>query len=233
MANHAYYLFLAAALAGCSGSSGISGPVQRDLAPPQSDMRQHPADLEAGIVDMSDSPVYRDPNAKPTPVGGCRSGMGYSLTEKASACPGTWTIQLGGVGYIGLCADGWAPCYSNPITAEKCASIKVGFFASHNLGWQKNPLPQDKTMLCPDSGQQEPSDSYRGLFGCGTERDAVASVSVHCGQFSVLVRCVESPQGGPAWTCQHATDGNTYSYITHPGAGSGPYKSGTLCCRYP
>lgn len=202
-----------------------SAPV-RDMAipdltePPRSDML---------------SSIYSDPTTPDEPAVGCRSGRGYNLHGWAAACPAKWTLQPGGGQFQKVCADGWAPCDRLPIRAELCASLRVGFFAAISHGWQKNSLPQDATMTCSWGGDEPNAPpAARALFGCGAERDTQGAPAVQCGGFPVLIPCIETPQGGVAWTCQHLQP--TWSdadmaYITAPGSGPS-YRSGALCCKF-
>jgi hypothetical protein len=183
-----------------------------------------PCGAQSSADGGSQDPPPWDPQAKPSATSGCRSGMGYVLSEHAVACPGV-LMQQGDV--TSQCGDGWSLCPLSPLPPDRCASVPWGFFAAMPRGMQFH-VPPSETLQCLWSGEGADVDQ-RFLFGCGSTPKTTYSAPLPCGGFSQAVLCRNGAAEAPM-TCDcllGAVPGDKdFASVTNPNP-----ADGILCCK--
>lgn len=146
------------------------------------------------------------------------------MTERAVAClavlsrPGDITAA---------CGSGWSLCESLPVSAETCAALPGGFYASNQRGSQLH-IPPGPSLTCTWSGPRADVDQ-RFLFGCGSGVKTLYDSPVTCGGFARALLCRNgSAEASTSWDCllgSRPGDVDFADVVNTDQAG------GVLCCR--
>lgn len=159
------------------------------------------------------------------PATACRSGRGTPLSERAVACQAV-LAKPGDI--TNSCGSGWNLCESLPVSAEVCAALPGGFYASNQRGSQLH-VPPGPGLACTWSGPRADVDQ-RFLFGCGGGSTKTMYESpVTCGGFARALLCRNGSAEAPTtWDCligSRPGDADFADIVNTDGTG------GVLCCR--
>ncbi len=184
--------------------------------------------LQRGGQPPAQSPADAAPPADlaALPASACKSGRGAPLSERAVACQATLT-RPGDI--TSSCGPGWALCEALPVSAEACASLTGGFFASSQRGSQLH-VPPGPGLACTWSGPRADVDQ-RFLFGCGGGVGGVKTMydsPVACGGYTRALLCRNGSAEAPTtWDCLIGSRPGDADFVDVTNAGEG----GVLCCR--
>jgi hypothetical protein len=158
------------------------------------------------------------------PATACRSGRGTPLSERAVACQAV-LARSGDI--TSSCGAGWALCESLPVSAEVCAALPGGFYASSQRGGQLH-VPPGPSLACTWSGPMA-DVNQRFLLGCGgTGVKTLYESPVTCGGFARALLCRNgSAEASTSWDCLIGSRPGDSDFADVVNTGEG----GVLCCR--